>query len=66
MMSSLSPALLQDIAEALARLPIAPEDLPLIQAQLEAQAEGLGRLDALDLSRVEPATVLLPPAEASR
>ena len=62
-MASLSPALLRDVAEVLARIPVADADLPVIQAQLAAQGDGLARLDALDLSGVEPATVLLPPAE---
>jgi hypothetical protein len=63
MMASLSPALLHDVAEVLARIPIEAADLPAIQAQLVAQGDGLARLDALDLSAVEPATVLLPPTE---
>ncbi len=65
-MTPLSPALLRDIAEVLARIPIESADLPAIQAQLAAQGDGLARLDALDLSTVEPATVLLPPAEGQR
>lgn len=65
-MVMLSPGLLQDIAELLARIPVDPADLPAIQAQLAAQGDGLARLDALELSAVEPATVLLPPAEGLR
>lgn len=65
-MAHVSPALLRDIAEALARIPVDPADLPAIQAQLAAQGDGLARLDALDLTAVEPATVLLPPLEPSR
>ena len=65
-MASLSPALLRDIAEVLARIPVEAADLPAIQAQLAAQGDGLARLDALDLSAVEPATVLLPPVEVRR
>lgn len=64
-MAPLSPALLKEIAETLARIPIDPADLPAIQAQLSAQADGLARLDTMDLAAVEPATVLLPPTEAS-
>jgi len=63
-MAPLSPALLGEIAQTLARFPLDPADLPAIQAQLAAQADGLTRLDALDLAAVEPATVLLPPTEA--
>ena len=62
-MTALSPALLREVAEVLARIPIEAADLPAIQAQLAVQGDGLARLDALDLSAVEPATVLLPPAE---
>ncbi len=65
-MTPLSPTLLRDIAEALARIPVEAADLPAIQAQLTAQGDGLARLDALDLAAVEPATVLLPPAELQR
>ena len=65
-MASLSPALLRDIAEVLARISVEAADLPAIQAQLAAQGDGLARLDALDLSAVEPATVLLPPVEVRR
>jgi len=66
MMAPLSPALLRAVAETLARIPVDPADLPAIQAQLAAQGDGLARLDALDLSAVEPATVLLPPVEGQR
>ncbi len=66
MMASLSPTLLRDVAEALARIPVEAADLPAIQAQLAAQGDGLARLDALDLAAIEPATVLLPPAEEKR
>jgi hypothetical protein len=66
MMAAPPPALLRDIAEVLARIPVDPGDLSAIQAQLAAQGDGLARLDALDLTAVEPATVLLPPMEGAR
>ncbi len=62
----LSPALLRDVAEALARIPVEAADLPAVQAQLAAMGDGLARLDALDLDAVEPATVLLPLPEVQR
>jgi hypothetical protein len=63
-MASVSKELLQAIAEALARVPVDPTDLPSICAQLGAQLDGLAKLDDLDLRSVEPATVILPPTEA--
>lgn len=63
-MTALSKELLQSIAEVLARVPVDPADLAGHVAQLGSQLDGLARLDDLDLLRVEPATVLLPPTEA--
>ena len=63
-MVSVSKELLQTVAEALARVPVDPGDLPAICAQLGAQLDGLAGLDDLDLLNVEPATVMLPPREA--
>jgi len=63
-MASVSKELLRIIAEALARVPVDPGDLPAIEAQLGAQLDGLAGLDELDLQRVEPVTVMLPPREA--
>jgi hypothetical protein len=63
-MASVPKELLRTIAEALARVPVDPGDLPSIEAQLGAQLDGLANLDGLDLQSVEPATVILPPAEA--
>lgn len=63
-MASVSKELLHTIAEALARVPVDPTDLPSIGAQLGAQLDGLAKLDDLDLRSVEPATVILPPTEA--
>ncbi|MBP2672530.1 MAG: hypothetical protein H6Q85_2596, partial [candidate division NC10 bacterium] len=63
-MASVLKELLRTIAEALARVPVDPSDLPGIEAQLGAQLDGLAKLDDLDLQSVEPATVMLPPREA--
>jgi hypothetical protein len=62
-MASITKELLQSIAEILARVPVDPTDLPSNVAQLGSQLDGLARLDDLDLRSVEPATMLLPPAE---
>lgn len=64
-MAPLSPALLGDLAATLARLAIDPADLSAVVEQLQAQADGLARLDAMELGAVEPATVLVPPAGAA-
>jgi len=63
-MASVSEELLQSIAEVLARVPADPTDLSSAAVQLGSQLDGLARLDDLDLLMVEPATVVLPPAEA--
>ena len=63
-MASVPNELLRTIAEALARVPVDPSDLPSIGGQLGVQLDGLARLDDLDLLSVEPATVILPPTEA--
>jgi len=63
-MASVSKELLHTIAEALARVPVDPTELPSIGAQLGAQLDGLAKLDDLDLQSVEPATVILPPTGA--
>ena len=63
-MASVSKQLLRAIAEALARVPVEPSDLPAVEAQLGAQLDGLAGLDDLDLQSVEPVTVVLPPREA--
>jgi hypothetical protein len=63
-MPSLPKELLRTIAETLARVPVDPGDLSSIEAQLGAQLDGLANLDGLDLQNVEPATVILPAAEA--
>jgi hypothetical protein len=65
-MASVSKELLRTIAEALARVPVDPSDLPGIEAQLDAQLDGLAKLDDLDLLTVEPATVILPPRRRTR
>lgn len=65
-MASIAPALLQAITQELARLPADPTDLAIAAAQLSGQLDGLARLDELDLLHVEPAVVLLPPAEEPR
>lgn len=64
-MPSISQELLQSIAEVLARVPVAPADLPSTVAQLGSQLDGLAQLDELDLLGVEPATMLLPLREAA-
>ena len=64
-MISVPTALLQSIADLLARVPVDPADLSANVVQLGAQLDGLARLDELDLLNVEPATVLLPPTEAA-
>ena len=63
-MASVPKELLRTIAETLARVSVHPDDLPSIAAQLGAQLDGLAALDGLDLQTVEPATVIVPPAEA--
>jgi hypothetical protein len=63
-MASVSNEILRTIAEALARVPVDPGDLPGIGGQLGAQLDGLAKLDDLDLLNVEPATAILPPTEA--
>ena len=62
-MAAISIHLLQALSQELSRIPADPGDLAIAAAQLAAQLEGLIRLDDLDLSAVEPATVLLPPME---
>jgi len=62
-MAAISIHLLQALSQELSRIPVEPGDLASAAAQLAAQLEGLARLDDLDLSAVEPATVLLPPRE---
>jgi hypothetical protein len=62
-MAAISIHLLQALSQELSRIPVEPGDLASAAAQLAAQLEGLARLDDLDLSAVEPATVLLPPME---
>ena len=63
-MAAVPKDLLRAIAETLARVRVEPDDLPSIEAQLGAQLDGLAGLDGLDLQSVEPATVILPSAEA--
>lgn len=63
-MASISIQLLQALTQELTRLPATPDDLAIAASQLAVQLDGLARLDALDLLTVEPATVLVPPAEA--
>ena len=48
-MTSVPTALLQSIADVLARVPVDPADLAANVAQLGAQLDGLARLDDLDL-----------------
>ncbi len=64
-MAPISIHLLEALSQELSRIPTDPGDLAIAAAQLAAQLEGLARLDDLDLSAVEPATVLLPPMEGS-
>jgi len=65
-MAPISTQLLQSISQELSRIPTDQEDLPIAAVQLNAQMDGLLRLDDLNLLNVEPATVLLPPSEDSR
>ncbi len=62
-MASIPKALLQSVADVLARVPVDAADLDSVALQLGAQIDGLARLDDLDLLNVEPATVLLPSTE---
>lgn len=62
-MASISKALLQAIADVLARVPMDPTDLDSAVVQLGSQIDGLARLDDIDLLTVEPATVLVPSVE---
>ena len=65
-MANVSPQLLQALCQTLSRIPADPADLAIAASQIGAQLDGLARLDDLDLLAVEPATVLLPPAEENR
>jgi hypothetical protein len=65
-MADISTQLLQALSQELSRIPADPADLAVAASQIGAQQDGLARLDDLDLLAVEPATVLLPPAEANR
>jgi hypothetical protein len=62
-MADISTQLLQALSQELSRIPADPA---AAASQIGAQLDGLARLDDLDLLAVEPATVLLPPAEANR
>ncbi len=62
-MARISTHLLQQISRHIGCVPAAPEDLAVAAAQLAPQVQGLARLDELDLQRVEPATVVLPPPQ---
>ncbi len=62
-MAPISIQLLQALSQEFSRIPTDPGDLAIAASQLAIQLEGLTRLDDLDLSAVEPATVLLPPTE---
>jgi hypothetical protein len=65
-MANVSTHLLQALSQELSRIPADPADLAVAASQIGAQLDGLSRLDDLDLLAVEPATVLLPPAEEHR
>lgn len=65
-MPTISIQLLQALSQELFRIPAEPNDLAIAATQIGAQLDGLDRLDDLDLLAVEPATVLLPPAEETR
>jgi hypothetical protein len=65
-MAPVSTQLLQALSQELSGIPVDPADLPAAASQIGAQLDGLARLDELDLLAVEPATVLLPPAEDRR
>ena len=64
-MASVPTALLQSIADVLARVPVDPADLAANVVQLGAQLDGLAHLDELDLLNVEPAIVFLLPTEVA-
>jgi hypothetical protein len=65
-MTPIPTHLLQSLSQELWRIPVDPADLAIAASLLGAQLDGLTRLDDLDLLAVEPATVLVPPAEAHR
>jgi len=65
-MANVSTQLLQALSQELSRIPADPGDLAIAASQIGGQLDGLARLDDLDLLTVEPATVLLPPAEGNR
>jgi len=65
-MAPISTQLLDSISQELSRIPTEQRDLAVAAAQLNAQTDGLLRLDDLELLNVEPATVLLPPSEDCR
>jgi hypothetical protein len=62
-MATIPKSLIQAVAKSLARLPIDPADLAAVAASVEAQADGLAKLQELDLLTIEPATVCVPPRE---
>jgi hypothetical protein len=64
-MVNVSTQLLQALSQELSRIPADPGDLTIAASQIGGQLDGLARLDELNLLGVEPATVLLPPAEGS-
>ena len=65
-MVNVSIQLLQALSQELSRIPADPGDLTIAASQIGGQLDGLARLDELNLLAVEPATVLLPPAEGGR
>jgi len=65
-MATVSTQVLEALSQEFSRIPTDQGDLRIAATQLSAQLDGLARLDDLDLSAVEPATVLLPPLEALR
>ncbi len=64
-MLSIPNSLIQSVAESLARMPIDAADVAAVAASVASQVDGLAKLRDLDLQRVEPATVFLPPTEVA-
>ena len=62
-MPPITPSLLSSISQDLAHVPLQPSDAATVAAALSGQLDGIEQLDQLDLSPVEPATILRLPEE---
>jgi hypothetical protein len=62
-MPPITPSLLSAISQDLTRVPLDPSDAAAIAVALGGQLDGFDQLDQLDLTNVEPATILRLPEE---